>query len=322
MYSEKLMLAKFNVHKERFKGKPRHGEDPVIRSIDLPDGIGETDRPSDGIIDGNMIISDEEMEEMFQESVNGTLRLVDEQVVLIRSQNLQVKCIFLSGGFSRNDYFYRKVSDLARSYRFRVERGDDSWTAVAKGAVLMGLGIGCQKPPANSSAPYHIGVVLAERFASYLHEEQQRYADSFDGVYRAKDHINWVIAKGDLVTPDEMIEKKLKIFHKINPQGKKAGRIIVVISDHEERMNQLSRIQQRPGVTIVNLDYDLDMIPESLRRDCYERTVGPKKSQTYDRVEMQLVITVLTTGDTSLDLRAGVVEVSYAENYPSVYVPV
>lgn len=55
----------------------------------------------------------------------------------------------------------------------------------------MGLGVGCEKPPLVTSAPYHIGVILAERFASYYHQEDQRYTDSFDGIERAKDHIKW-----------------------------------------------------------------------------------------------------------------------------------
>jgi hypothetical protein len=40
------------------------------------------------------IVADEysdEMEEMFRESVEGTLRLIDEQIVLIDQKNLHVK---------------------------------------------------------------------------------------------------------------------------------------------------------------------------------------------------------------------------------------
>jgi hypothetical protein len=52
------MLERFNVYKERFKGKPRRGEDPENRSIELPDGIGEYDNLSQGIVDGTMTINE------------------------------------------------------------------------------------------------------------------------------------------------------------------------------------------------------------------------------------------------------------------------
>jgi hypothetical protein len=110
----------------------------------------------------------------------------------------------------------------------------DSWTAVVKGATLMGLGVGCEIPAPNSSCHYHVGVVLAERFTSYSYAKDQQYMDTFDHVLRARDHIKWVVAKDDLVTPHEGIEKRVKIIHKVTPKGKKAGRIVVVLSGHEE----------------------------------------------------------------------------------------
>jgi hypothetical protein len=109
----------------------------------------------------------------------------------------------------------------------------------------MGLGLGSELPAPNSSCPYHIGVVLAERFTSYAHEECQKYTDTFDNVPRARDNIKWVVAKDDLVTPHEGIEKKVKIVHKVTPTGKKAGRIEVVLSCHAntgEAPSRLSRL--------------------------------------------------------------------------------
>ncbi|KAI0532804.1 hypothetical protein GGR58DRAFT_522464 [Xylaria digitata] len=305
---EKIMSDRFQPIKKSFKGKPRHGESPSSYHIDLPDGIGEQDDRVRGILNGRMAITNGDLEEMFKESVEGTLGLIREQIVSIDLEGLNVKCLFLSGGFSLNEYLYRKVSDLAREFQFRVVRGNDSWTAVAKGATLMGLGIGCEKPPPNSSAPCHIGVVLAERFAGYFHEESQRYNDSFDDILRAKDNIKWVVARGDLVTPREGIAKKVDI----------AGRVRVILSCHDgigENLNRLDGLLAVRDVTreIVKLDYDLENIPDAGWSNCCKHIIDPQTRQSCYKVEMQLEVTVSMADDIELDLRAGATKDYYGD---------
>ncbi|KAI1349090.1 hypothetical protein F5Y01DRAFT_327762 [Xylaria sp. FL0043] len=304
---EKGMSAKFTALKEEFKGKPGPGEDPIIGHIDLPDGIGEYDNPSQGLQHGMLAITGDDMEEMFEESVHGTLELIRQQRDLIGQCGLDLKWIFLSGGFSRSRYLHREVRRLAQENELRVVQGEDSWTAVAKGAVLIGLGVDCEPPPPNVSAPYHIGVVLAERSANYPYLEQQRYIDSFDNVVRVKDHIKWVVSKGDLVTPHEQIVKKVKIVHKITPRGKKAGRVRVVLSTHDGNSHDIYREGLNNQET-VQLDYDLGKIPDSDRKNCYVNITDSRTGRTYNKVEMQLEITVSVNGFIFLDLRAGTVD--------------
>lgn len=145
-----------------------------------------------------------------------------------------------------------------------------------------------------------------------------------------------VVAKGDLVTPHEQIAKKVKIVHKINPKGKKTGRVQVILSSHDgtgESMNRPDQLLQVPNGTArlssllvqdtaqltflvvtrktVQLDYDLGDIPDVGRRDCYKRIIDPQTRRTYDKVEMQLEVTVSIAGDITLDLRAGMIEDHY-----------
>ncbi|KAI3320302.1 hypothetical protein HD806DRAFT_507127 [Xylariaceae sp. AK1471] len=308
---ERMVLPKFQTFKHSFKGRLGPGEAgvPAIK-IELPEGIGEYVDMANNIEDGKIRVTTEHMEEMFKKSVDGTLNLIKQQVLQIDHVHLKAKAIFLSGGFSRSEYLYRRVRSLARSWRLQVLRGEDSWTAVVKGATLMGLGIGCELPPPNSSCPYHIGVVIAERFASYSHEECQKYTDTFDNVHRAKDNIKWVVAKDDLVTPHEGIEKKVKIVHKVTRTGKKAGRVAVVLSCHVntgQAPSQLSQLLETYDVTrqIINLDYDLGSIPESDRRNCFKSVTDPNTSMTYHRVEMQLEISVTMASGVRLDLMTG-----------------
>ncbi|KAI1307552.1 hypothetical protein F5Y03DRAFT_405610 [Xylaria venustula] len=138
----------------------------------------------------------------------------------------------------------------------------------------MGLGVGCKPPPPSFGSLYHIGVVIAERFASHPYLEQQRYIDSFDNISRVKDHIKWMVAKGDLVnqTPPKEIVKKVKLVYKVNPNGKKTGRVRVVLSMHDGKNDDIFREGSNDDQETVQLDYDLSLIPVpgTDRMSCYE----------------------------------------------------
>ena len=115
----------------------------------------------------------------------------------------------------------------------------NSLTAVSKGAVLLGLGLDCDMPIPAERCPYHVGVVLSTRFSRFSHDESQIYMDSLehpDDAERAKEHIHWVISKGDLINParedgeDAGIYKEIPIIRRITRDGSKAGSLSIVMS--------------------------------------------------------------------------------------------
>jgi len=65
------------------------------------------------------------MEEMFRYSVEGIISLINEQLIQVDRQDLKAKTIFMSGGFSRNEYLYKRVGKVARHWRCKLIRGDD-----------------------------------------------------------------------------------------------------------------------------------------------------------------------------------------------------
>lgn len=95
----------------------------------------------------------------------------------------------------------------------------------------MGLGLGCTPPAPSKECPYHIGVVLAERWTEYNHQQGQKYVDGFDGVTRAKDSIKWLVAQGDLITPDEGIQVTQSIVKKLSRNGNRAGSLKLVFDE-------------------------------------------------------------------------------------------
>jgi len=100
----------------------------------------------------------------------------------------------------------------------------------------MGLGQGCITPKAVTKCPFHIGVVVSKRYNKYEHDPEQKYTDSFDNSYqRARDHIHWLVAKGDIVTADEGISKTLRLVRRMSPVGAKRGEVKVITSTSDRR---------------------------------------------------------------------------------------
>ncbi|KAH8879091.1 hypothetical protein GQ53DRAFT_612588, partial [Thozetella sp. PMI_491] len=214
---EKMLFEQFEPLKNRFRGPARAGEQedgPFILS--LPTGIGERDDPNRGISGGQLYISCTDMQEMFRDSVDGITNLIQQQLQQIDDLRPRrtVRTIFLSGGYSRNEYLCRCVNKLAERWGFGLFKGDDCWTAVARGGVIMGLGIDCTVPPAVRECPYSIGIVLSEKFTSYNHDQAWKYTDTLDKKVRARSCIKWLVSKGDLIHPEEPHSAELRLTRK------------------------------------------------------------------------------------------------------------
>jgi hypothetical protein len=121
-----------------------------------------------------------------------------------------------------------------------------SWTSVARGAVLLGLGLGCDRPKPVKRCPFHVGVVLAKPYQDFSDDPSQRYVDSLQNKEMAKDHIHWVIPKGDVIDPRTGIVKTVPITRRITSDGSKAGEIKVVTS-WRDRPRDLPTRLQGPG---------------------------------------------------------------------------
>lgn len=232
-----MMLDKFESIKHEFAGRsPRQQLD---NALPLPPDLGIQNDPERGIKNGHLMISAADLEKMFSQSVQGTINLIEKQLVQLDTRGYDSRTIVLSGGFSRSKYLNGKIQERARSRNFTLLRGDDSWTAVAKGAVLMGLGLDCDVPPECVRCPYHVGVVAAARYGLYDYGRGpaagRLYADSFDGTTRARDHVTWLFAKNDLVPTTHATEKSVRIQRKFLRANKKVGTVTVVLSEQDWR---------------------------------------------------------------------------------------
>lgn len=120
-----------------------------------------------------------------------------------------------------------------------------SWTAVVKGAVLRGLGIGMTAPSPVKKCPRHFGVVISESYASFKHTQEDMYYDTLDGSKKAKGQLKWLVTKGDLILPEKPTELTFKFARKFRGEDPKSFRLIFVASTESNPPSRLDEASHR-----------------------------------------------------------------------------
>lgn len=112
------------------------------------------------------------------------------------------KHIFLSGGFAESPYLYSYVKQWARSqsWNIEVERGDDCWGAVVRGAVLKGAGVGSTPPAPITFCPRSYGISVTTSYREY------------DATFPLETQIFWLAQKGDYIPDQGRIEADHDVY--------------------------------------------------------------------------------------------------------------
>ena len=104
-----------------------------------------------------------------------------------------------------------------------------SWTGVAMGAVLMGLGVGMALPVEAYSTPRHYGVCVSQTYAGWKHTDAATTQDRFHGNSVVLDQLIWLVQKGSLVLPDEPIRATCRISCRITPRNIELGEKLRIV---------------------------------------------------------------------------------------------
>jgi len=83
---------------------------------------------------------------------------------------------------------------------------------------------------ACTGCPVHIGVVLSDKFNPTCHLESQQYHDVLDGKSRARDSVQWVVLKGDLIPASEPLRKNVCILRRLTQISSPVGSVTLVLS--------------------------------------------------------------------------------------------
>jgi tRNA A37 threonylcarbamoyltransferase TsaD len=120
-----------------------------------------------------MKIMPSQMQAIFDPVINQVIALVKGQ---ISSTKRNVKAVLLVGGFGQNIYLKERLRSCLSSL-IEVRQPANAWTAVVRGAVMMGAHSNAVKL-LSRVARKHYGVILADRYDRSIHSRSERYINS------------------------------------------------------------------------------------------------------------------------------------------------
>ncbi|KAH7126600.1 hypothetical protein B0J11DRAFT_613987 [Dendryphion nanum] len=219
-------LESFEKYKHEFSGT----EDI---DIDIPNGLaGKPGIPDSGLI----TITAKEMQDIFSEPVNGTLEMIDKQVYHIRGliydqAPLHVSVICIVGGLSLNPYFASQIKKwAARHGQITVKQPEHAWSAVSRGAVLAGAGVGTTKPPPVREAPRYYGFSITKVHEDWKDGTSADLVENhFDHRTMVPDPMTWLVRRGDLILPNEPITRQMEVDIRFTNAMKKHNTTVQMI---------------------------------------------------------------------------------------------
>lgn len=111
----------------------------------------------------------------------------------------------MSGGFADSPYLTRRVTEWARMSNIEVEKGDDGWGAVVRGAVLKGAGLGSTRPPAPIRfCPRSYGISILRTHHDKLPATELNLKNN--------NRILWLVRKGDYIPDGEPVETSHEVL--------------------------------------------------------------------------------------------------------------
>jgi hypothetical protein len=216
------------------------------------------------------------LKQLFDESVSGTLNLIGRQIAQVENLRhegtrcevtvspslpydfldgrngqvqkliLNLKNIFLAGGFAQNEHLYKEVKSFARTRgHIKVQRADNCWSGVVKGAILRGMGIGMAAAATVRPCLRHYGICVSQKYEAWRNGTDNTVRDSFNGETMVPDQLFWLIRKGDAILPDGPIVSNFSVRCKFTRQQYDRGSSV--------RITFVASATQSPPTTLAKL---------------------------------------------------------------------
>ncbi|KAF2741105.1 actin-like ATPase domain-containing protein [Polyplosphaeria fusca] len=235
---------------------------------------GLPDDEEAGLDSGFLVMSAEQVKEIFDPVVQEVIDLVEGQVNSIRQKGGLVCGIVLVGGFGQSNYLYSRMkahfnnappppyterpthaAALSASQTIEVMHPMYAWTAVVRGAVLRGLE---GSMVMSRRSRWHYGTSYATVFDEAKHPISDRYWSPLWERWMVSDRMQWHIAKGAQVSEAQPIS-----FH--YTRNFRPGQSLVVEDDLIACDADSAPDSYRKGlINVCTLTTDLNTVPKSL----------------------------------------------------------
>ncbi|KAK4122929.1 actin-like ATPase domain-containing protein [Parathielavia appendiculata] len=237
---------------------------------------GLPDDEEAGLDSGFLVVTAEQIMDIFEPVVKEVCDLVQGQVDTLRAKGGVVSGIILVGGFGQSDYLYRRLRshfttssapppytelptsaavDLQDRTSIEVMQPVYAWTAVVRGAVLRGLE---GNMVISRKARMHYGTSYATVYDETKHSVMERYWSPLWERWMVSDRMQWHIAKGEAISPLQPVA-----FH--YTRNFRPGQSLIVTDDLIAcEADDPPKAYTRDLVHVCTLTTDLSAVPRSL----------------------------------------------------------
>ncbi|QDS73014.1 hypothetical protein FKW77_009110 [Venturia effusa] len=303
------VMKQFNERKEKFK------KDSRDTRIDLPAPL-DTLNLDTRIQGGGVSTSKETMKSFFDKCVDQVVELIKGHVGQIERPPVKSRSVFLVGGFGESPYLQQEVEfSLEKVRKITLRVPDTSWTAVVRGAVVMGVEkdrsmnrttmTGCDK---------NYGVRTATAF-SLVHNDRNDY--SVDPVSKqpiARGQMRWLFRKGDAVLSNLPREEHHTFLVQFKEGDEKKGGI-PVYSYPDEDIPDI--FMDDPGIArVCVLPYNLASIPLNEFESYQAEKKGPRTFYAFlkldfimDRSTLKMILKFKNQVLDDAELNVGIADV-------------
>ncbi|KAL4886656.1 hypothetical protein BJY04DRAFT_178102 [Aspergillus karnatakaensis] len=211
-----------------------------------------------GVRRGKITVTPEEMHFIFEPVILKVIKYVQDQIAAC--QGTEIRAVLLVGGFGQNSYLKERLRDALKSVE--VLQPPNAWTAVVRGAVMMGLSRTKALSTVNvvsRKARKHYGVELHTPFNFDKHDSAKKYWCTRHSQYRVY-AMFWFVTKGSTIEEHKAIPID---FHQdfLVSKGKPRMLYIDVLANAED---DESPVHKGPGTkALVTLKANLSDIPQT-----------------------------------------------------------
>ncbi|KAK5119582.1 hypothetical protein LTR85_007411 [Meristemomyces frigidus] len=246
---------------------------------------GVSDNVSGGIEQGFMYMTSADVGSLFRPIIQDIVGLVEGQMSKVKATRQDVNGLILVGGFGQSECLLKclRAQFAGGPQEIEVMQPVNAWTAVVRGAVLRGLE--GTELILNRKSRRHYGVRCNVPFVPGVHDVSRKYFDPRDESWRAKNEMQWFIAKGDTVSSTEPV---LFPFHMLfSPSDSRTVTEELIICDDDGAPSTYSAGQGSATRVMCKMVANLQTVPKHLWR---ERTnsSGARYSQLSFEMGMQI----------------------------------
>ncbi|KAF5615457.1 hsp70 [Fusarium tjaetaba] len=275
-YFEEFVKRNFNEDEHQEVNVPYVYPNTYLVLANLPSFPGLPDDEDAGLDSGFLVMTAEQVKDIFEPVVKEVCDLVQGQVTGLRSKGGIVSGIVLVGGFGQSDYLYRRLKNHFTSaapppYSERPTHANANstqeagsievmqpvyaWTAVVRGAVLRGLE---GNMVISRKSRMHYGTSYATVYDEDKHSVSERYWSPLWERWMVSDRMQWHIAKGEALSPLAPIA-----FH--YTRNFRPGQSLIVTDDLIAcDADEPPAAYTRDLIHVCTLTTDLNAVPRSL----------------------------------------------------------